>query len=134
MERAAKFYAEAGRLSAGSVSAMLEDALAGWRADIEAGKQSLLVASTNDYADALNAAAQKTMADRGALDMREAVKLTGSQFAHVGDAILTRRNNYDLVTSAGDVVRNGQRWQVEAIHADGSVSYTHLTLPTNREV
>lgn len=122
VERAAKFYAEAGRLSAGSVSAMLEDALAGWRADIEAGKQSLLVASTNDYADALNAAAQKTMADRGALDMREAVKLTGSQFAHVGDTILTRRNNYDLVTSAGDVVRNGQRWQVEAIHADGSIT------------
>lgn len=122
VERAADFYAKAERLFAGSSTAMLEDALAGWKTDVEAGKQSLLVASTNDYADALNAAAQKTMAARGVLDMREAVKLTGSQFAHVGNIILTRRNNYDLVTSAGDVVRNGQRWRVEAIHADGSIT------------
>ena len=122
VERAATFYAEAGRLSAGSVTAMLEDALAGWKTDIEAGKQSLLVASTNDYADALNAAAQTAMAERGVLDMREAVKLTGSQFAHVGDTILTRHNDYDLVTSVGDVVRNGQRWRVEAIHANGSIT------------
>lgn len=122
VERAATFYAEAGRLSAGSVTAMLEDALAGWKTDVEAGKQSLLVASTNDYADALNAAAQTAMAERGVLDMREAVKLTGSQFAHVGDTILTRHNDYDLVTSAGDVVRNGQRWRVEAIHANGSIT------------
>ena len=97
VERAATFYAEAGRLSAGSVTAMLEDALAGWKTDVEAGKQSLLVASTNDYADALNAAAQTAMAERGVLDMREAVKLTGSQFAHVGDTILTRHNDYCLL-------------------------------------
>lgn len=122
VERAATFYAEAGRLSAGSVTAMLEDALAGWKTDVEAGKQSLLVASTNDYADALNAAAQTAMAERGVLDMREAVKLSGSQFAHVGDTILTRRNDYNLVTSVGDVVRNGQRWRVEAIHANGSIT------------
>ena len=122
VERAADFYSKAERLFAGSSTAMLEDALTGWKTDIEAGKQSLLVASTNDYADALNAAAQKTMAERGVLDMREAVKLTGSQFAHVGDIILTRRNDYDLITSAGDVVRNGQRWRVEAIHADGSIT------------
>lgn len=122
VERAATFYAEAGRLSAGSVTAMLEDALAGWKTDVEAGKQSLLVASTNDYADALNAVAQTAMAERGVLDMREAVKLTGSQFAHVGDTILTRHNDYNLVTSAGDVVRNGQRWRVEAIHANGSIT------------
>ena len=122
VERAADFYAKAERLFAGSSTVMLEDALAGWKNDVAAGKQSLLVASTNDYADALNAAAQKTMAERGVLDTREAVKLTGKQFAHVGDTILTRRNNYDLVTSVGDVVRNGQRWRVEAIHADGSIT------------
>lgn len=126
VNRAAQFYAQAGRLHAGSVTAMLDDALAGWRSDIEAGKQSLLVASHNDYVDALNRAAQKTMAERGALDLSEAVQISSSQFAHVGDTLLTRRNSYDLITSKDDVVRNGQRWQVGAINSDGSVDVRRL--------
>ncbi|MCF4007769.1 relaxase domain-containing protein [Corynebacterium uropygiale] len=126
VERAATFYADRGRLHAGSVTAMLDDALAGWREDIEKGKQSLLVASSNDYVDALNVAAQKVMAARGALDLSEAVQLTPGQFAHVGDTILTRRNDYELTTSAGDVVRNGQRWSVVDIGADGSVMVRRL--------
>ncbi|WP_394280700.1 AAA family ATPase, partial [Corynebacterium sp.] len=126
VECAAEFYAERGRLHAGSVTAMLDDVLAGWRGDIDQGKQSLLVASNNDYVDALNVAAQKVMAERGALDLSEAVGLTSGQFAHVGDTILTRRNDYELTTSAGDVVRNGQRWQVESINSDGSVTARRL--------
>lgn len=40
--------------------------------------------------------------------------------------MLSRSNNYEMVTSAGDVVRNGQRWQVEAINPDGSATATRL--------
>ena len=121
VERAADFYAGAGRLHAGSVTAMLDDALAGWREDVAAGKDSLLVASTHDYVDALNRAAQQTMITTGVIDGSEAIELAAGQFAHVGDTILTRRNDYELTTSSGDVVRNGQRWQIKAIDGDGSV-------------
>lgn len=126
VHRAAEFYAGHGRLHAGSVTAMLDDALAGWRADIENGKQSLLVASTQDYVNALNLAAQRVMAERGHLDLSEVVQLIPGQFAHVGDTILTRRNNYKLITSVGDVVRNGQRWQIIASNADGSITAQRL--------
>ncbi|OKX87966.1 AAA family ATPase, partial [Corynebacterium glutamicum] len=121
VERAADFYAGAGRLHAGSVTAMLDDALAGWRGDVAAGKDSLLVASTHDYVDALNRAAQQSMIAAGVVDGAEAIGVAAGQFAHVGDTILTRRNDYELTTSGGDVVRNGQRWQVEAIEGDGFV-------------
>ena len=42
--------------------------------------------------------------------------------ADVGDVILTRRNDAKLVTSNGDVVRNGQRWVVDSIGKDGSIT------------
>ena len=121
VERAADFYAEAGRLSAGSVTAMMNDALSDWKKDVLWGRQSLLVASNRDYVDALNAAAQKHMAELGELDLSESVPVSGGHFVHVGETILTRRNDYDLTTSAGDVVRNGQRWEVEEIDAEGNI-------------
>src|SRR5699024_2636087 len=34
---------------------------------------------------------------------------------------ISTRNDYDLTTSAGDVVRNGQRWEVEEIDAEGNI-------------
>ena len=66
--RAADWYAEHGRLSAGSVSAMLTDALEAWHADVRAGWESLLVADSNDTVDALNVAAQQRMAADGVID------------------------------------------------------------------
>lgn len=138
VQRAADFYAAAGRLHAGAVTAMMDDALAGWKQDISAGKRSILVASNNEYVAALNAAAQAVMAERGELDTTVSVGISGEQVAHVGDTILTRNNDYELVTSAGDVVRNGQRWQVEQINADGSMQVrrldeTNVTVTLNPE-
>ncbi|MGP5171098.1 AAA family ATPase [Corynebacterium casei] len=108
IERAAQWYADNNRVHAGSVTAMLDDALAGWAKDTEHGKQSLLIASTREQVGALNAAAQKTRADRGELDLQQSrIRLSDGLEAYIGDTILTRSNDYDLITSAGDVVRNG---------------------------
>lgn len=126
IKRAAHWYMLNNRLHAGSTTAMLDDALAGWKQDIEAGKESLLVAATGEQVQALNAGAQKIRADRGELDLAEARELSTGQWLHAGDVLLTRKNDYDLLTSAGDVVRNGQRWKVDALHGDGSISATRL--------
>lgn len=126
IRRAAQWYMLNDRLCAGSVTAMLDDALAGWSADTAAGKDSLLVAVTGEQVQALNAGAQKIRAERGELDLSEARELSTGQWLHAGDVLLSRKNDYDLTTSAGDVVRNGQRWRVDALHGDGSISVTRL--------
>ncbi|MCS5480952.1 relaxase domain-containing protein [Corynebacterium sp. YIM 101645] len=126
IKRAAHWYMLQGRLEAGSTTAMLDDALAGWTSDTAAGKDCLLVASTGEQVQALNAGAQKIRADRGELDLSEARELSTGQWLHAGDVLLTRKNDYDLLTSAGDVVRNGQRWRVDTLHGDGSISATRL--------
>ncbi|GAB3597879.1 Multifunctional conjugation protein TraI (plasmid) [Corynebacterium faecale] len=126
IKRAAHWYMLQGRLDAGSTTAMLDDALAGWKNDTEAGKDSLLVAATGEQVKALNAGTQKIRADRGELNLSEARELSTGQWLHAGDVLLTRKNDYDLLTSVGDVVRNGQRWRVDALHGDGSISATRL--------
>ena len=126
IKRAAHWYMLNNRLDAGSTTAMLDDALAGWTNDTEAGKDSLLVAATGEQVQALNAGAQKIRAERGELDLSEARELSTGQWLHAGDVLLTRKNDYDLLTSAGDVVRNGQRWRVDTLHGDGSISATRL--------
>ncbi|WP_312802036.1 MobF family relaxase [Corynebacterium variabile] len=124
--RAADWYAEHGRLSAGSVSAMLTDALEAWHADVRAGWESLLVADSNDTVDALNVAAQQRMAADGVIDPTGTCVPVGSKSAYVGDVVLTRRNDYSLVSSAGEPVRNGQRWKITAIGTDGSAQLCRL--------
>lgn len=123
--QAASWYGNAGRLHAGSVTAMLDDALAGWCADVDAGADSVLIAGDRDTVDALNRAAQKHGVATGLVQATGATaRLNTSehtQWGRVGDVVLTRRNDYDLVASNGEPVRNGQRWTIEGIHADGSV-------------
>lgn len=120
--RAADWYMNHDRLHAGSVTAMMDDALAGWDEDTAAGKQSLLVAATREQVTALNAAAQKIRAERGDINLDNRLLLSDGLKAGIGDVILTRRNSAALVTSAGDMVRNGQRWIVDSIGQDGSIT------------
>ena len=122
VSRAAEWYMHHERLHAGSVTAMMDDALTGWREDTAAGKQSLLVAATRDQVTALNAAAQKIRAERGEINTENRLRLSDGLEAGVGDVLLTRRNDSKLITSSGDMVRNGQRWIVDSIGKDGSIT------------
>src|SRR5690625_5576906 len=107
---------------------MLDDALEGWAKDTARGKQSLLIASTREQVRALNAAAQKTRAQRKELDLQQPhTRLSDGLEAYIDDTILTRSNDYELGTSDGDVVRNGERWMVECFTADGSAQVRDRT-------
>ncbi|MCS4492593.1 MobF family relaxase, partial [Corynebacterium sp. ES2715-CONJ3] len=119
---AAEWYRQHGRLHAGSVTAMMDDALAGWCEDTAAGKQSLLVAATRDQVTALNAAAQRVRFERGEINFENQLRLSDGLNVGVGDVILTRRNDAQLVASNGHTVRNGQRWIVDSIEKDGSIT------------
>ena len=48
---------------------------------------------------------------------------------YVGDVIVTRRNARDLTTDTGEMVRNRERWTVQAITPDGDLQVRQLDGP-----
>ncbi|WP_237573617.1 MobF family relaxase [Mycolicibacterium lacusdiani] len=124
VRRAVAWYRSHDRLHCGDSIAMAADALDGWRADVAAGKDALVIADTREMCDALN----RRMHDERTAP--EALTVTAARGHHVaaGDVVITRRNDPTLeVYDPRDVrqqleqeapVRNGQRWQVIGVDPD----------------
>lgn len=125
IERAADWYADNGRLHSGNRSAMIEDVLTAWAADVDAGKDALMVASTREDVAELNRLAQH-ISGTCLADSSSAAAADGQVFE--GDIILTRRNSYQITNSAGEPLRNGQRWTVTSCD-EGNVVATSLDDP-----
>ncbi len=83
-----------------------------------------MLAPTREQVAALNAAARTARLD-GHRPGRQ-VNLGDGNQASVGDTVITRRNNRDLASSDTAWVRNGDRWQITAVHRDGTVDVQHL--------
>jgi len=94
-----------------------------WLADTQAGLDALMLAPTREQVAQLNNAAR-----RGRLGgaRPRGVDLSDGNQASVGDVVLTRRNNRTLNSGETAWVRNGDRWQVTAVHRDGSIDVRHL--------
>ncbi|MGC9156179.1 MAG: MobF family relaxase [Ferrimicrobium sp.] len=107
------------RVLGGDRDAMLEELYAGWRGDVLAGKDSLMIAPDHDSVRELNVRAREERIERG--EVTEAgVKLRDGTTCGVGDEIVTRENNR-LLGSRNGWVKNGDRWSVSAIDGDGSL-------------
>ncbi|WP_324654080.1 MobF family relaxase [Georgenia sp. H159] len=131
----AQFYLERGRVRGGTREAMLEEVYAAWRDDVETGKDSVMVAGSNDDALALSTQARRDLVAAGRGEPGGVQLADGSQ-AGRGDRIVTRRNERRLATAAGrDFVKNGDVWTVLARAEDGRLRVRHarhggtLTLP-----
>ena len=114
-----------------------EDAVAGWRADEETGKRSLLLAATREQVSALADRARELRVGAGEVDDARTVDLAAGGRAGRGDVILTTANDRRL--RVGSVwVRNGQAWAVDQVRGDGSLDVrlaagrAHVTLPYAR--
>ncbi len=119
-------YDAHGRIRGGGTDAMLDAAYTAWLTDTASGCSSLLVADSATTVQALN---ERARADRILTNQtspgREAVLVDGSACS-AGDLVITRRNDRTLTTDNGrGWVRNGDRWQVRAVHADGSLVVHH---------
>ena len=123
VRRAVAWYRSHDRLHTGDPIAMAADALDGWRADVAAGKDALVIADTLEMTDALNRRIHNERTASGAPTVTAA---RGHRIA-AGDVIITRRNDPTLeVYDPRDVrqrlqeapVRNGQRWQVIGVDPD----------------
>jgi conjugative relaxase-like TrwC/TraI family protein len=121
IRRAVDWYRTHDRLHCGDAITMAADALDAYTADVQSGRDALLLCDTTEMADALN---QRIHHDR--IDQNAAtVTAARGQQVGVGDLIISRRNDptiefHHSTPGAESLpsVRNGNRWRVAAIDAD----------------
>jgi len=123
-----EWYKDNNRVVAGDADAMIEDVFRKYSADVTAGKQSIMIASTNETVTRLNDLAQAHAIEHGQVSTGAgAVALHNSSRAHLGDTIVTRKNARRLVVNSGqDFVKNGDLWRVTDLHDDGRITAQHL--------
>ncbi len=117
-------YFDHDRVEAGSFPTLRVDVARQWIEHHDAGRLVAVVAEINAHVDALNLAIQAGRRDFGHLG-RSAAGIAGHEQASVGDHVVTRHNDRTLRTDRGQPVRNRDRWIVESIGRDGSLTVAH---------
>lgn len=117
------FYLDHQRVHIGDQTAMTDRVFNAWLKDRDAGLESLMLAPTRDLVADLN---QRARAHRVTHDPQPdrgsdgaTVRLADGNLASVGDVVITRTNDRRLKISASDWVKNGDRWVITAITAQG---------------
>ncbi|WP_223199591.1 MobF family relaxase [Solihabitans fulvus] len=123
-----KYYLRKGWVEGGSIETMRDAAQQAWRADLDAGLQSLLIAPALDDVVALNLQARAQRAARGDIDTHRDVALHDGTRAGRHDWIVTRHNDRTLTVLRGkDFVKNGDTWDVLTVSRDGELRVQHRT-------
>lgn len=128
-DRAVAWYHVSQRLRGGDVGTMLDDMLTDWTAATDRGRDAVMLVPDWTRADALAVSAQAHELAMGRVSHDQTVpvgevddegRARGPQrHAGVGDLVMTRANDYQLRTSTGGSVRNGQTWRVARINKGG---------------
>jgi hypothetical protein len=111
---------------------MLNAAHAAWATDRTVGRNSLLVAADNATVTELNERVRAALVAAGHVPA-EGVELRDGTTAGLGDVIVTRENARRMRTPDGRWVRNGDRWQVTAVHRDAALTVSNAGAPDDRE-
>ena len=132
------YYFEQGWVHEGSRETMRDAAHHAWRADLDAGRPSLLIVPANDDVTALNLQARELRLHRGHVDDGRAVQLHDGTAASKGDLVVTRHNDRLKTLFGGkDFVKNGDTWQVQGVGRGGGLKLRHqgsggtVTLPAD---
>ena len=114
-------YDAHGRIHDGETEEIVDSAYTAWRADLLAGKATVLVSDSNESVTALNTRARTDLILDGVVrGPREAGLHDGTRVATC-DVVITRRNDRRLRAGRG-WVRNGDRWNVIDVRHDGSIA------------
>ncbi len=113
-------YGAHGRIRAEEAERMADAAYQAWQRDRTAGLASILIAESSAMVTTLNQRARADLILSGAVDARAEARLHDGTEASVGDTVITRRNDRSLRVGRG-WVRNGSRWTITAVGADGSL-------------
>ncbi len=132
------FYADRGRMHVGDLGACADQAYAAWAADRADGTDSVLIAPTRDLVAELNTRARNDrLAGLDDAEIGRALTLADGTRVSEGDRIITRENDRRLRISRTNWVKNGDRWHVTKVNADGSLRVVHdqlgktITLPAD---
>ena len=120
------WYQDNDRVRGGAEKEILAEAHAAWRADTEAGRTSIIIASTTERVGALNDQIAAERAASGATtDPQHPATTRDGHALRLGDTILTRRNAPHLPYGGrGQFVRNGDLWTLTDIRPDGTLVAT----------
>jgi len=119
-EAAIDAYTGHGRVAGGDRTEMMERLYLAWKADIDAGRSSLMIAADTATVTELNRRARADRVATGAV-AEDGIAIAEGQRVGVGDEVITRANNRLLVTGRR-WVKNGDRWTVTATNTDGSMA------------
>jgi conjugative relaxase-like TrwC/TraI family protein len=119
--RAVDAYIGHGRVSAGDRAEVLAACYQAWKADVEAGKASLMVANDNETVRELNRLARGGRLAAGQV-AAEGLALADGSVAGRGDVVVARHNDRRLRLSDGEWVRNRGSFVVTATGDDGTMA------------
>ncbi|WP_158892661.1 MobF family relaxase [Amycolatopsis anabasis] len=124
--RGLDYYLDNDLVLDGSRETMRDAARAAWRADLDAGEESLLIVPTNEDTVWLNLEARALRLERGDIAGGREVALHDGTMASAGDWVVTRENERLLSLMSGrDFVKNGDTWTVVKVHPSGKVTVQH---------
>jgi len=118
------FYLDQRRVHVGDQTGCVEAVFAAWIADRSTGLDALMLAPTRTLVADLNARAQ---AHLHPTTDGPRINLADGNTASIGDVVITRSNDRRLRVTAGDWVKNGDRWTITQINPDGSLRLRHHT-------
>ncbi|MEU7529305.1 MobF family relaxase [Saccharothrix sp. NPDC042600] len=120
------YYFRQGWVRGGSRETIRDAAHRAWRADLDRGRQSLLIVPTNVDVTALNLEARALRMARGDVADGRCVQLHDGTHASRGDWVVTRHNDRLKTLFGGrDFIKNGDTWTVTAVRGDGALKLRH---------
>lgn len=116
-------YERAGRVHAGTADRMEDELVGRVVADLQEGRDALLIVGSNEGLADLNEQISRARGELGQVDADESrrVALSDGSTAGAGDIVCSRRNARRLTTSQGQYVRNNDLWVVDRV-AYGSLA------------
>jgi conjugative relaxase-like TrwC/TraI family protein len=120
-------YEAHGRIHGGSRTRMEREVVEAWWDARCRGESVAMMAPTNETVVALNRRAQALRIAAGEIDVSGPSLQAGPYTLHVGDVVATRKNERQLRTDCGLMVKNRDQWEVEAVHRGGGLTVSGRT-------
>ncbi len=132
--RVLKVYQRHDRIHEGPTAQMIDGAYLAWRDDVRAGRASVLVTDSSHSVTELNTRARAERILSGETEADSEVRLGDGTHVSAGDLVITRNNDRRIRPQRGGWVRNGDRWQVDAVRNDGSLQVRRSGAPNEGSV
>ncbi|MGY2872832.1 DNA primase catalytic core [Marmoricola sp. URHA0025 HA25] len=121
------YYLDKQRVHVGDLATMTEEVFTSWQADLGLGLDAIMLAPTRDLVADLNQRARAHRlegTDRATIG--RTVRLSDGNDSSIGDVIITRRNQRSLRMTRTDWVKNGDRWTILDVTANGGLQVQHM--------